>query len=130
MEDLASAAFAGQHETYLNCAGSDAVLGRIKDCFLSLWAGRAVAYRQQQRFDHQLAAMAVVVQEMIPCEVAGVAFSLNPVSGQQQQVDVYARKLADQETQLAKLRDQQSDIQLKRSAAQSTLDEFLERIEF
>jgi hypothetical protein len=56
--------------------------------------------------------------------------SLNPVSGQQQQVDVYARKLADQETQLAKLRDQQSDIQLKRSAAQSTLDELLERIEF
>lgn len=81
MEDLASAAFAGQHETYLNCSGAEQILQRIKDCFLSLWFDRAIAYRHQQGFDHAQAAMAVVVQQMIQCEVAGVGFSINPISG-------------------------------------------------
>ena len=81
MEDLASAAFAGQHETYLNCSGADQILQKIKECFLSLWFDRAIAYRHQQGFDHALAAMAVVVQQMVLCEVAGVGFSINPVSG-------------------------------------------------
>jgi len=81
MEDLAGAAFAGQHDTYLNCSGADPILDRIKSCFLSLWQDRAIAYRQKQGFDHLLAAMAVVVQRMIPCDVAGVGFSINPISG-------------------------------------------------
>src|SRR5207244_1768402 len=76
MEDLASAAFAGQHETYLNCSGAEQILKRIKDCFLSLWFDRAIAYRHQQGFDHSLAAMAVVVQQMVFCDVAGVGFSI------------------------------------------------------
>lgn len=81
MEDLASAAFAGQHETFLNCMGPEQIIEKIKACFLSLWADRAIAYRHQQHFDHSLAAMAVVVQQMVQCEVAGVGFSVNPVSG-------------------------------------------------
>ncbi len=56
--------------------------------------------------------------------------SLNQVSGQQQQVDIYAKKLADQESQLAKLRDQESDTQQKRATAQANLESFVERIEF
>ena len=90
MEDLASAAFAGQHETYLNCCGPEFILEKIKECFLSLWADRAIAYRHQQHFDHALAAMAVVVQQMVPCEVAGVGFSLNPVNGELNEVIVDA----------------------------------------
>jgi pyruvate,water dikinase len=82
MEDLASAAFAGQHETFLNVVGMSDVLDRVRGCFVSLWADRAVAYRQQQGFDHAQAAMAVVVQQMVPSETAGVGFSINPVSGQ------------------------------------------------
>lgn len=81
MEDLASAAFAGQHETYLNCCGPEQILEKIKACFLSLWFDRAIAYRHQQGFDHALAAMAVVVQQMVQCDVAGVGFSINPVTG-------------------------------------------------
>lgn len=81
MEDLAGAAFAGQHETYLNCSGTEQILEKIKACFLSLWFDRAIAYRHQQGFDHAQAAMAVVVQQMIQCEVAGVGFSINPISG-------------------------------------------------
>jgi phosphoenolpyruvate synthase/pyruvate phosphate dikinase len=81
LEDLAFAAFAGQHETFLNCVGEERILAAIKDCFLSLFADRAIAYRAQLKFPHEQAAMAVVVQQMIPCEVAGVAFTINPVSG-------------------------------------------------
>jgi phosphohistidine swiveling domain-containing protein len=81
MEDLASAAFAGQHETFLNVIGAREVLDKVRRCFLSLWAGRAMAYRHQQGFEHALAAMAVVVQQMVPSESAGVGFSINPVSG-------------------------------------------------
>jgi hypothetical protein len=56
--------------------------------------------------------------------------SLNQVSGQQQLVQGYAAKLAEQESQIAKLRDQQSDMQQKRNAAQAGLDNLLEKIEF
>jgi len=90
LEDLALAAFAGQHETFLNCTGQERILSSVKACYLSLWSERAIAYRQQQRFDHLHAAMAVVVQTMVPCEAAGVAFSINPVSGDLQQVLINA----------------------------------------
>jgi rifampicin phosphotransferase len=90
LEDLALAAFAGQHETFLNCTGAERILGRIKACYLSLWSERAIAYRQQQKFDHLQAAMAVVVQTMVQCETAGVAFSINPVSGDLKEVLINA----------------------------------------
>ena len=82
MEDLASAAFAGQHETFLNVVGASEVLDCMRGCFVSLWADRAIAYRHQQGFDHAQAAMAVVVQQMVPSQSAGVGFSINPVNGQ------------------------------------------------
>ena len=82
MEDLAGAAFAGQHETFLNVVGVADVLERVRACYASLWADRAIAYRQQQGFDHAQAAMAVVIQQMVPSEAAGVGFSINPVNGQ------------------------------------------------
>lgn len=80
-EDLGAAAFAGQHETYLNCVGADEIVGRVKDCWLSLWSGRAVAYRHGAGFDIDQTSMAVVVQRMAFCDVAGVGFSMNPISG-------------------------------------------------
>lgn len=80
MEDLAGAAFAGQHETFLNVVAEE-VTGRVTACYASLWADRAVAYREQQGFGHSEAVMAVVVQEMVRSESAGVGFSINPVSG-------------------------------------------------
>lgn len=81
MEDLADAAFAGQHDTTLNCLDEAQVLAAVKDCFVSLWHDRAIAYRHQQGLDHGAAAMAVVIQRMADCEVAGVAFSAHPVTG-------------------------------------------------
>lgn len=80
-EDLAGAAFAGQHDTFLNVRGVDAVVQRVRDCFTSLRSDRAVAYRAQNGFAEADATMAVVVQRLIPADVAGVAFSVNPISG-------------------------------------------------
>ena len=81
LEDLAGAAFAGQHDTFLNCLGAEEVADRIRDCWLSLWHERAIAYRARLGFDHATVAMAVVVQRMVPADAAGVAFSVDPVSG-------------------------------------------------
>src|SRR5262249_61765149 len=60
-EDLAQAAFAGQHDTYLNVRGVDRLADRVRDCFISLWADRAVLYRHRQGFSQREARMAVVV---------------------------------------------------------------------
>jgi pyruvate,water dikinase len=81
MEDLAQSAFAGQHDTFLNCRGEEQVVTAIRDCFLSVWHDRVISYRHRQGFDPCAAQMAVVVQEMVRCDVAGVAFSINPISG-------------------------------------------------
>jgi pyruvate,water dikinase len=81
LEDLAQAAFAGQHDTYLNIRGPEAVLERVRDGFISLWQDRAVLYRHHQKFSQKEARMAMVVQRQIPCDRAGVGFSIDPVSG-------------------------------------------------
>lgn len=91
-EDSADAAFAGQHETYLNIRGTEQILLRVRDCFLSLWNERAVAYRQQRGMDEASASMAVVVQRLVPCDAAGVAFSLDPVSGDAKRVLIDANR--------------------------------------
>ena len=81
LEDLAEAAFAGMHQTFLNCQGVDQILNAVHACYLSLWSEEAVAYREHHHFDHGDARMAIVVQTMVDCEVAGVAFSIHPVKG-------------------------------------------------
>jgi len=90
MEDLAAAAFAGQHDTFLNVSAADAILARIRDCWLSLWSERAVLYRHQHGYAQGAAQMAVVVQQLLACQVAGVAFSINPVSGNLHEVVIDA----------------------------------------
>src|SRR5208282_724457 len=70
LEDLAQAAFAGQHDTYLNVLGAQAILDRVRDAFISLWADRAVLYRHHQGFGQRQARMAVVVQRQVACDRA------------------------------------------------------------
>ncbi len=80
-EDLAQAAFAGQHDTYLNIKGEEPILQRVRECFVSLWQDRAVLYRHHQGFSQTEARMAVVVQRQVACDRAGVGFSIDPVTG-------------------------------------------------
>lgn len=79
-EDLPTASFAGQQDTYLNVRGGDELLEHVKRCWASLWTGRAVTYRVKQGFDHDQVALAVVVQAMIRSEVSGILFTANPVT--------------------------------------------------
>ncbi|MBX0298283.1 PEP/pyruvate-binding domain-containing protein [Haloarcula nitratireducens] len=79
-EDLPSASFAGQHETFLGVA-SDHVLDRVRNCMASLFTDRAVAYRARSDVDHANAEMAVVVQPMVNATAAGVLFTADPTTG-------------------------------------------------
>jgi rifampicin phosphotransferase len=81
MEDLAGAAFAGQHDTFLGIRTMPQLLDAIRNCFESLWTERAIAYREARGFDHAKATMAVVIQSLVHADVAGVAFSMNPITG-------------------------------------------------
>jgi phosphohistidine swiveling domain-containing protein len=89
-EDLAGASFAGQHDTYLGVDGEEAVLAAVRDCWASLWTPRAVAYRERYGWDESDLALAVVVQEMVDAEWAGVLFTADPVSGRRDHVVVEA----------------------------------------
>jgi pyruvate,water dikinase len=80
-EDLPTASFAGQQDTYLNVIGPDAILQHISRCWASLFTDRAVAYRQRNGIDHRTVAMAVVVQRMVFPRAAGVMFTADPVTG-------------------------------------------------
>lgn len=78
-EDREDASFAGQQETYLNVQGIDNVLKRVKDCFASCFSERSIEYRKQAGYNNVKAA--VVVQEMVEAETAGVLFTENVLSG-------------------------------------------------
>ena len=80
-EDLPTASFAGQQDTYLNVVGADAVLDAVRRCWASLWTERAVVYRNTIGIDHRTVALAVVIQRMVDAEVAGVMFTADPVTG-------------------------------------------------
>ncbi|HEY5947683.1 MAG TPA: rifamycin-inactivating phosphotransferase [Kofleriaceae bacterium] len=79
-EDLPTASFAGQHDTYLNVVGTPAILEHIRRCWASLFTDRAVTYRVQHGFDHRHVHLAVVVQQMIAPQVAGILFTADPVT--------------------------------------------------
>ncbi|WP_370932994.1 rifamycin-inactivating phosphotransferase [Amycolatopsis sp. cg13] len=79
-EDLPGASFAGQQDTYLNVIGAEAVLRHVSRCWASLFTERAVTYRLRNGFDHRKVHMAVVVQQMVFPEVAGILFTADPVT--------------------------------------------------
>ena len=89
-EDLPTASFAGQQDTYLNIRGDDELLANVKRCWASLWTARAVTYRVKQGFDHTQVALAVVVQAMIHSEVSGILFTANPVTSNRDEVVINA----------------------------------------
>jgi pyruvate,water dikinase len=79
-EDLPEASFAGQQATFLNISGELDVVQAVKECWASLFEARSIYYRIQNNFDHLRVGLSAVVQEMIQSEVAGVMFSVDPIS--------------------------------------------------
>lgn len=82
-EDLPDASFAGQHETYLNIKGEEALLEAVKKCFTSLYTNRAIKYREDMGFEHHTIALSVGVQRMVRSDkgCSGVGFTIEPESG-------------------------------------------------
>jgi len=82
-EDLATASFAGQHESYINISGNGNVLKAVKKCFASLFTDRAIAYREEKGFGHLKIALSVGVQKMVRSDLAssGVMFTLDTETG-------------------------------------------------
>jgi len=82
-EDLATASFAGQHESYINISGNENLLKAVKKCFASLFTDRAIAYREEKGFEHLKVALSVCVQKMVRSDLAssGVMFTLDTETG-------------------------------------------------
>ena len=89
-EDLPTASFAGQQDTYLNIIGKDSILEHIGKCWASLFTERAVTYRIKNAFDHRKVLLAVVVQEMIFPEAAGVLFTADPLTSNRKVLSIDA----------------------------------------
>lgn len=89
-EDLPTASFAGQQDTYLNIVGPTAVLQHISRCWASLFTERAVTYRRQHGIDHRTVRMAVVVQQMVLPHASGILFTADPVTGNRKAATVDA----------------------------------------
>jgi len=89
-EDLPTASFAGQQDTYLNVVGPAAILQHVSRCWASLFTERAVAYRLRNGFDHRKVHMAVVVQRMLFPQAAGVLFTADPVTSSRKVVSIEA----------------------------------------
>ena len=89
-EDLPTASFAGQQDTYLNVVGPAAILQHVSRCWASLFTERAVTYRQRRGIDHRAVHMAVVVQQMVFPQAAGILFTADPVTSNRRVASVEA----------------------------------------
>ena len=89
-EDGATASFAGQHETYLNIVGADAIIQAVTRCWESARSERALEYRRQQGLSMERPQLAVLVQQLVASDVSAVVFSANPVTGSRDEVMINA----------------------------------------
>lgn len=89
-EDLPTASFAGQQETYLNVKGADNLLQAVRKCWASLFTDRSIVYRARNGFDHRGVFLSVVVQRMVFPEVSGIMFTADPVTGNRRVVSIDA----------------------------------------
>jgi rifampicin phosphotransferase len=89
-EDLPTASFAGQQDTYLNVVGLAGILEHVSRCWASLFTERAVTYRLRSGFDHRKVQMAVVVQQMVFPQAAGILFTADPVTANRKVVSIEA----------------------------------------
>ncbi|OPX60040.1 MAG: putative phosphoenolpyruvate synthase [Methanomassiliicoccales archaeon PtaB.Bin215] len=79
-EDLPTASFAGQQDTYLNVESPEELLDKVRKCWSSLYTPRAIYYRVTKGFEHSKVKLAVVVQKMINSEISGIMFTVDPNS--------------------------------------------------
>jgi pyruvate,water dikinase len=89
-EDGAAASFAGQHETYLNIVGAEAIIEAVARCWESARSERALEYRRRQGLSLERPQLAVLVQQLVASDVSAVVFSANPINGDLDEVVINA----------------------------------------
>ncbi|HHH41080.1 MAG TPA: hypothetical protein ENK56_03640, partial [Chloroflexi bacterium] len=89
-EDLPGASFAGQYDTFLNVVGLEGLLEAVRTCWAAPWGERARAYAARHGLDPRQVQMAVLIQQQVPAEAAGVLFSLNPLTGREEEMLIEA----------------------------------------
>ncbi|MBC2283800.1 phosphoenolpyruvate synthase [Listeria booriae] len=89
-EDLPTASFAGQHDTYLNIIGKTEILKYIKKCWASLFTDRAIIYRIQNNFEHTDVQLSVVIQQMVFPSASGILFTADPITGNRKTLSIDA----------------------------------------
>ena len=89
-EDLPDASFAGQQDTFLGIRGIENVRKHVIKCWASLFAARAIAYREKKGFPHDKVYISVGIQKMVNARVSGVAFTLNPITGDPTKIAISA----------------------------------------
>lgn len=89
-EDLPTASFAGQQDTFLNVVGTAAILRQISQCWASLYTERAVTYRLRHGIDQRSVSMAVIVQQMVFPDASGILFTADPVTGNRKIISIEA----------------------------------------
>ena len=89
-EDLPTASFAGQQDTYLNIIGKEEILKYISKCWASLFTDRAVIYRVQNGFDHRQVSLSVIIQKMVFPQASGILFTADPVTSNRKALSIDA----------------------------------------
>lgn len=89
-EDLPTASFAGQQDTYLNVSGEANLLKKVHQAYASLFNPRAIFYREEQKFDHMKVGIAIPVQMMVNSHTSGVMFTVDPVTGKKDRLIIEA----------------------------------------
>ncbi len=89
-EDLPTASFAGQQDTFLNVLGPEQLLQAVQDCWASLFTDRAISYRAKNGFGHRSVFLSVVVQQMVFPEVSGIMFTADPITGHRKTISIDA----------------------------------------
>ena len=89
-EDAPGTSFAGQQATFLNVTGEANLLEKVKECWASLFTGRSIFYRVQNKIKHEKVKVSVAVQKMIQSEVSGVMFSIDPVTNDKDRIIIEA----------------------------------------
>jgi len=89
-EDLPTASFAGQQDTYLNIIGAEAILKHVSKCWASLFTDRAVTYRIQNGFDHRHVTLSVIIQKMVFPQASGILFTADPVTSNRKVLSIDA----------------------------------------
>ncbi|MCX6811467.1 MAG: phosphoenolpyruvate synthase [Candidatus Berkelbacteria bacterium] len=87
-EDLPTASFAGQQATFLNTRGEKNLIEAVKKCWASLFEPRAIYYRTVNKFDHMKVGLAIPIQLMVESDVAGVMFTIDPVTNDKNLLDI------------------------------------------